>query len=56
MLVTPLKEKYGYDLAAKVAKNAHANGTTLKVEALALGISEEDFDAIVVPAKMIGPG
>jgi fumarate hydratase class II len=55
MLVTPLKEKYGYDLAAKVAKNAHTNGTTLKVEALALGISEEDFDAIVVPANMIGP-
>jgi len=55
MLVTPLKEKYGYDLAAKVAKNAHKNNTTLKVEALALGISEEDFDAIVVPAKMIGP-
>jgi hypothetical protein len=55
MLVTPLKEKYGYDLAAKVAKNAHKNGTTLKVEALALGISEDDFDAIVVPAKMIGP-
>ncbi|WP_340693255.1 class II fumarate hydratase [Hyphomonas sp.] len=56
MLVTPLKEKYGYDLAAKVAKNAHKNGTTLKVEALALGISEEDFDAIVDPAKMISPG
>ena len=55
MLVTPLKEKYGYDLAAKVAKNAHRNNTTLKVEALALGISEEDFDSIVVPAKMIGP-
>ena len=55
MLVTPLKEKYGYDLAAKVAKTAHKNGTTLKEEALALGISEEDFDAIVVPAKMIGP-
>jgi fumarate hydratase, class II len=55
MLVTPLKEKYGYDLAAKVAKTAHKNGTTLKVEALALGISEADFDAIVVPAKMIGP-
>ncbi|MEZ5938199.1 MAG: class II fumarate hydratase [Hyphomonadaceae bacterium] len=55
MLVTPLKEKYGYDLAAKVAKTAHKNGTTLKVEALALGISEADFDAIVDPAKMIGP-
>jgi hypothetical protein len=37
MLVTPLKEKYGYDRAAKVAKNAHKNGTTLKAkEALAL--------------------
>jgi len=56
MLVTPLKEKYGYDLAAKVAKNAHKNGTTLKVEALALGISEEDFDTIVDPSKMISPG
>jgi fumarate hydratase class II len=55
MLVTPLKEKYGYDLAAKVAKTAHQNGTTLKEEALALGITEEDFDAIVVPSKMIGP-
>ncbi|MFN3169740.1 MAG: class II fumarate hydratase [Hyphomicrobiales bacterium] len=55
MLVTPLKEKYGYDLAAKVAKNAHKNGTTLRVEAVALGISEDDFDAIVVPAKMIAP-
>ena len=56
MLVTPLKEKYGYDLAAKVAKNAHKNGTTLRVEALALGISEEDFDTIVDPTKMVSPG
>ena len=55
MLVTPLKEKYGYDLAAKVAKTAHQNGTTLREEAVKLGISEADFDAIVVPAKMIGP-
>jgi len=55
MLVTPLKEKYGYDLAAKVAKTAHNNGTTLKVEALKLGISEADFDAIVRPENMIGP-
>ncbi|MCA3595043.1 MAG: class II fumarate hydratase [Methylobacterium sp.] len=56
MLVTPLKEKYGYDLAAKVAKYAHKNGTTLREEAIALGIPGEDFDAIVDPAKMIGPG
>ena len=56
MLVTPLKEKYGYDLAAKVAKTAHKNGTTLRDEAIALGISGEDFDAIVRPELMIGPG
>jgi fumarate hydratase class II len=56
MLVTPLKEKYGYDLAAKVAKYAHKNGTTLREEAIALGISGKDFDAIVDPWKMIGPG
>ncbi|MGD9801849.1 MAG: class II fumarate hydratase [Hyphomicrobiaceae bacterium] len=55
MLVTPLKEKYGYDLAAKVAKTAHTNGTTLREEAVKLGISGEDFDAIVRPEKMIGP-
>ncbi len=56
MLVTPLKEKYGYDLAAKVAKTAHKNGTTLREEAVKLGISAEDFDAIVRPENMIGPG
>jgi fumarate hydratase, class II len=56
MLVTPLKEKYGYDLAAKVAKTAHKNGTTLREEAVAAGISAEDFDAIVRPELMIAPG
>ena len=55
MLVTPLKEKHGYDLAAKVAKTAHKNGTTLREEAIKLGISGEDFDAIVRPELMIGP-
>ena len=55
MLVTPLKEKYGYDLAAKVAKTAHKNGTTLREEAINLGVPADDFDAIVVPSKMIGP-
>jgi fumarate hydratase class II len=55
MLVTPLKEKYGYDLAAKIAKTAHKNGTTLREEAVKAGVPAEDFDAIVVPAKMIGP-
>jgi fumarate hydratase class II len=53
--VTPLKEKYGYDLAAKIAKTAHKNGTTLREEAVKAGIAAADFDAIVVPAKMIGP-
>jgi len=56
MLVTPLKEKYGYDRAAKIAKTAHKNGTTLREEAIKDGIPAEDFDAIVVPANMIGPG
>lgn len=56
MLVTPLKEKYGYDRAAKIAKTAHKNGTTLREEAIADGIPADDFDAIVVPAKMISPG
>ena len=55
MLVTPLKEKYGYDRAAKIAKTAHKNGTTLREEAIKDGIPADDFDAIVVPAKMIGP-
>jgi fumarate hydratase, class II len=55
MLVTPLKEKYGYDLAAKIAKTAHKNGTTLRVEAVKAGIPASEFDAIVRPEKMIGP-
>ena len=55
MLVTPLKEKYGYDLAAKIAKNAHKNGTTLREEAVKAGVPASDFDAIVRPEKMIGP-
>ncbi len=56
MLVTPLKEKYGYDLAAKVAKSAHQNGTTLREEAIKLGVSADDFDFIVRPENMIRPG
>jgi len=56
MLVTALAPKYGYDRAAKIAKTAHKNGTTLREEALKDGIPAEDFDAIVRPEKMIGPG
>ncbi|MEL7482640.1 MAG: class II fumarate hydratase, partial [Pseudomonadota bacterium] len=55
MLVTPLKEKYGYDRAAAIAKSAHKNGTTLREEAIKDGIPAEDFDRIVDPRKMIGP-
>jgi fumarate hydratase class II len=56
MLVTALAPKIGYDNATKVAKTAHKNGTTLKEEAVKLGfVSEDEFDAIVVPEKMITP-
>jgi fumarate hydratase class II len=56
MLVTALAPKIGYDNAAKIAKTAHRNGTTLKEEALASGlVSGEDYDAIVRPETMIGP-
>jgi fumarate hydratase class II len=56
MLVTALAPKYGYDRAAKIAKTAHKNNTTLREEAIKDGIPAEDFDAIVRPEKMIGPG
>ena len=56
MLVTALAPKIGYDNAAKIAKTAHKNGTTLREEALASGlVSAEDYDAIVRPETMIGP-
>ncbi|MDZ4691100.1 class II fumarate hydratase [Terricaulis sp.] len=56
MLVTALAPKYGYDRAAKIAKTAHKNGTTLREEAILDGIPADDFDAIVRPEKMISPG
>ncbi|HNR31231.1 MAG TPA: class II fumarate hydratase [Candidatus Hydrogenedentes bacterium] len=56
MLVTALNRRIGYDNAAKVAKAAHANGTTLREEAVRLGlVGAEEFDVIVDPSKMIGP-
>ena len=56
MLVTVLAPKIGYDNAAKIAKKALKNKTTLKIEALRSGlISEKDYDKIVVPKKMIYP-
>ena len=45
----------GYDNAAKIAKTAHKNGTTLREEAVKDGIDGADFDAIVRPEDMIGP-
>ena len=56
MLVTALAPKYGYDRAAKIAKTAHKNGTTLRDEAIKDGIPAADYDAIVRPENMIGPG
>ena len=56
MLVTALAPKYGYDRAAKIAKTAHKNGTTLREEAIKDGIPVDDFDDIVRPEKMISPG
>ena len=55
MLVTALAPKYGYDRAAKIAKMAHKNGSTLREEAIKDGIAAEDFDRIVRPEDMIGP-
>jgi fumarate hydratase class II len=57
MLVTALAPKIGYDNAAKVAKSAHARGTTLKEEALRFGfVSAAEFDRLVQPLKMTHPG
>jgi len=56
MLVTALNSHIGYDNAAKAAKKAHHEGTTLKESVLALKLlSEADFDRIVDPKKMLGP-
>ena len=56
MLVTALSPKIGYDKAAQVAKAAHANGTTLREEAVRLGfVSGAEFDRLVRPEKMVRP-
>jgi len=55
MLVTALNTKIGYEKAAKIAKTAHENGTTLKEESINLGyLTADEFDAWVDPSKMIG--
>jgi len=56
MLVTALAPKIGYDAAAKIAKTAHKNGTTLKEEALKSGlVTAEEFDSLVRPEEMTHP-
>ncbi len=54
MLVTALNRHIGYDKAAKIAKQAHKEGTSLRESALANGVSGEDFDAWVIPRDMTG--
>jgi fumarate hydratase, class II len=55
MLVTALNTKIGYEAAAKIAKTAHKNGTTLKEESVNLGyLTADEFDQWVDPSKMIG--
>src|ERR1043166_6614928 len=57
MLVTALAPKIGYDNAAKIAKAAHANGTTLREEAVGGGfVTAQEFDRLVRPEKMVRPG
>jgi fumarate hydratase class II len=57
MLVTALAPTIGYDNAAKIAKTAHRNGTTLREEAVASGlVSAADYDRLVRPAAMTRPG
>ncbi len=56
MLVTALAPEIGYDNATKVAKTAHKNRTTLREEAIKLGLVDgETFDRVVQPKDMIGP-
>jgi fumarate hydratase class II len=55
MLVTALAPRIGYDKAAKIAKTAHANGTTLREEAIKAGVSGQEFDRVVRPERMTRP-
>jgi fumarate hydratase class II len=57
MLVTALAPKIGYEKAAKIAKTAHAKGTTLRAEAVRLGyLTGAEFDRLVRPERMTRPG
>jgi fumarate hydratase class II len=55
--VTALAPKIGYDKAAAIAKTAHATGLTLREAAVASGyVTGEEYDAVVRPEQMLGPG
>ncbi|MBO9528189.1 MAG: class II fumarate hydratase, partial [Sphingobium yanoikuyae] len=57
MLVTALAPAIGYDAAAAIAKDAHKRGVTLREAAVASGkVSAEDYDRLVRPEAMLGPG
>jgi fumarate hydratase, class II len=57
MLVTALAPKIGYDKAARIARAAHANGTTLREEAIRSGfVTADEFDKTIDPKKMVRPG
>ncbi|MBF6869378.1 class II fumarate hydratase, partial [Acinetobacter baumannii] len=57
MLVTALAPKIGYDAASTIAKTAHHDGTTLREAAVGGGyVTDAEFDELVRPEKMIGPG
>lgn len=56
MLITALNSRVGYDAAAKVAKNAHKKGITLRESALELQLLDgEEYDRLVRPELMLGP-
>ena len=56
MLVTALTPKIGYDNAAKIAKRALKNKTTIRHETLKTGlINEKEYDKVINPKKMIYP-
>ena len=52
MLVTALAPSLGYDRAARIAKAAYANDTTLRTEAIKEGVPAEEFDRLVQPEHM----
>jgi fumarate hydratase class II len=56
MLVTALNPHIGYDKAAKIARRAHIQGTTLKEAAIGLGyLTGQEFDRLVKPSAMLAP-